>query len=236
MEDLSSIVRHIYEFAMSVLNPMIDHLLNHDGWVIAGVVVWGLTHVQLYLLGEKALGYVVTVVLAVMPALIFIVLLVGFIREVVNGHLWRTLMFAALALVSLIYFFLGGVKNGKVKTKDGKIATTNSEKIKILLKLEVFKSTPADTYRKMLLLLLGATFVLFIVASGLIAGWQLIDGSKLWGVGLAVGALVLAIACHKPKKPWNILEKSYAAVTKLSAEIDPLATTPSTKTGANTLN
>jgi hypothetical protein len=201
----------------STISSMLGLATNGVLWVLLGLGIWVLAHLQLYILGPKVLGCVVTLVLAIIPVWIIVVLGFMFVQKLFGKHWWQAGGLFVLALLSVVYIFLGGVKDGKVS--DGEEAKKKSDvkkKIETLIKFEVFKSEPTDTFGKVMLLLGGAISVLIVVALGLSAGWQLIQGSEAWGVGLAFGCVLLVAACHWPQRKWNLAAKAYSALEKIS--------------------
>lgn len=211
----------------STISSMLGLATNGVLWVLLGLGIWVLAHLQLYILGPKVLGYVVTLVLAVIPVAIILVLVFMLAQKLFGKHWWQAGGLFVLTLLAVAYFFLGGVKDGKVsRNEEGKVGDSEEvsqkagvkEKVKTLIKFEVFKSKPGDTFGKVMLLLGGAISVLIVVALGLSAGWQLIQGSETWGVGLSLACLLLVAACHWPRHEWNLAARAYSALEKINTD------------------
>jgi len=200
----------------STISSLLGLTTNNEWWVLAGLAFWALAHLELYTLGEKVLGYVVTQTLAIIPLGIFVFSLIVSVQRFSAKHWIEGLLFLVVAVASGIYFLLGGLKNEEKNTNVDRIDRIK-HKIKELIKLGVFKATPDDSPTKVAQLLIASALILGVVALGLYAGWQLIQGSEALGVGLGVVGVVLAVACRWPR--WNPAAKAYSVLAKINKEI-----------------
>jgi hypothetical protein len=181
---------------VSIVNDLLAQTTNHVGWVIAGLIVWGLAYWQLEDIGSQALGDVVTLILSIIPlGIAAIAFDVGVARW--NGDGFEVAFFFILGIASFLYFvavYFGLTKVGE-----------SSEVQRVIKDYRVLWNSPRKTVTLVIQLLVGAISTLACATLLIFGGWQLIQGSKSVGFicGLVGGALMFF--SRHPEQDWNYL-------------------------------
>jgi hypothetical protein len=140
----------------------------------------------------------VTLILAVIPLLIFVV---GLIETGMKGFEKHWLEMSMFAVVTVVAWAFGYFAHWRKK-----------ETRKLLEERGFHLKEPKEIVKTLGQLIVGAILLLGVVGAGIYGGWQLIDGSLLLG-GIAAGAgLVVGSLFHKPRAKRNFLKRWYSAL------------------------
>src|ERR1700758_4258164 len=139
-------------------------LTGHNiGLGLGGLVCWVLVYCQLYIVGSRALGDMVTLILAAIPMLIFGVGLWETVAKLIEKDWPEMWVFAVVTVVAGAFWYF---------------AYWRKKEHKKLLKERGFDTKGlAETLKKLGLLIAGAILALGVVGAGIFGGWQLIQGS-----------------------------------------------------------
>ena len=165
---------------------------------MVGLACWALVYWQLSIVGSRALGDMVTLILAVIPMLIAVV---GLIETGKKGFEKDWLEMSVFAVVTVGAFAFGYFAHWRKK-----------ETRKLLEERGFHPKEPKETLKMLGLLIAGAILVLCVVGAGIYGGWQLIDGSILFAGISASAGLVVGFLFHRPER--NFLKKCYSALVE----------------------
>lgn len=180
-------------------------LTGHNiGLVLLGLACWVLVYCQLSIVGSRALGDMVTLILAAIPMLIAVVGLWETGVKAFEKDWLEVSVFALVAVVAGAFWYFAYWRKKEYR--------------KLLEDRGFHTKGPAETLKKLGLLIAGAILILGVVGVGIFGGWQLIQGSLFWG-GVSAGiGLVFGVLCHKPEAEWNPFKKWYSALVEGNSE------------------
>jgi len=170
--------------------------VNRLPWVVVGLIVFVLTFIEIYQIPSDAIGDALLLVLTVLPLAVFVVCLDEFLIAATSKpvHWGEVISFGAGGLISGGYFLWEYLKN-------------DTKQRKLLEKHKVFQTRPRSTVWHIVSLLFGCLAVLGSVALFVAGGWDLVQGSPAIGLGLSLGALLIAALERWPQSDKNPFSK-----------------------------
>jgi formate hydrogenlyase subunit 3/multisubunit Na+/H+ antiporter MnhD subunit len=142
----------------------------------------------------------VTLILAAIPMLIVGVGLWQIVAKLIDKKWAEMSVFAVVTVVAVAFWYFAYWRK--------------KEHRKLLEERGFHTVGPAETLKKLGLLIGGAVLTLGVVGAGIFGGWQLIQGSLFWGGIFAGVGLVFGVLCHKPEAEWNPCKKWYSALVE----------------------
>jgi hypothetical protein len=208
---------------LSGINHLLAQSLNQLPSVVAGLVFWIVAYWQLSSIKSGTFGDVATLVLWVLPVEISVVSFNVAVARWNGKTEPEALVFLVLGLISLGFSAWSYLRDTNVR--------------KALEAYDVFSGTKSKKWgfirqkqsiRLILRLLVGAISVLASVTLLVSGGWELIEGSAIIGLILALFGLAI-FGLNRwpdswPKLPWNFFKGSYSVLTKSGTQAK--STTP----------
>jgi hypothetical protein len=183
---------------MPIVHELLAQTTNHIGWVLTGIIAWGLAYWQLEDVGSQLIGDIVTLILSVVPLGIAVIAIdVAVARWKGNGNFLVVAFFLLLGIASVVYFlmvYFGLTPVGK-----------HSEVQRVINDYKVLCQLPPKTVTLVIQLLVGAISTLACATLLIFGGWQLIQGSRAIGLICWLTGSALMILSRHPKQNWNYL-------------------------------